>query len=69
MNVQRRQNDFLLTVAKSIFQDIVSMDTVIMKIMVRRYWVIEMINNMLLELRSKTGARRKGIAVPCRCKG
>ncbi|KAK3612701.1 hypothetical protein CHS0354_042228 [Potamilus streckersoni] len=33
MTKQRKLNDFLLTVAKSIFQDIVSMDTVIMKIM------------------------------------
>ncbi|XP_041358670.1 probable 3',5'-cyclic phosphodiesterase pde-5 isoform X2 [Gigantopelta aegis] len=30
---QRRLNEFLLTVTKSIFQDIISMDTVIMKIM------------------------------------
>ncbi|XP_014663582.1 PREDICTED: LOW QUALITY PROTEIN: probable 3',5'-cyclic phosphodiesterase pde-5, partial [Priapulus caudatus] len=33
MTKQRKLNDFLLTVTKSIFQDIVSMDTVIMKIM------------------------------------
>ncbi|KAK3090258.1 hypothetical protein FSP39_010459, partial [Pinctada imbricata] len=33
MMKQRKLNDFLLTVTKSIFQDIVSMDTVIMKIM------------------------------------
>lgn len=34
MSLQRRQNDFLLTVTKSIFQDIVSIDSVILKIMV-----------------------------------
>ncbi|XP_045160110.2 probable 3',5'-cyclic phosphodiesterase pde-5 isoform X3 [Mercenaria mercenaria] len=33
MTRQRKLNDFLLAVTKSIFQDIVSMDTVIMKIM------------------------------------
>ncbi|XP_022097023.1 probable 3',5'-cyclic phosphodiesterase pde-5 isoform X1 [Acanthaster planci] len=33
MSKQRKLNDFLLTVTKSIFQDIISMDTVIMKIM------------------------------------
>ncbi|XP_074640630.1 putative 3',5'-cyclic phosphodiesterase pde-5 isoform X4 [Tubulanus polymorphus] len=33
MTKQRKLNDFLLAVTKSIFQDIVSMDTVIMKIM------------------------------------
>ncbi|KAJ8306218.1 hypothetical protein KUTeg_016763 [Tegillarca granosa] len=33
MMKQRKLNEFLLTVTKSIFQDIVSMDTVIMKIM------------------------------------
>ncbi|XP_021942634.1 probable 3',5'-cyclic phosphodiesterase pde-5 isoform X3 [Zootermopsis nevadensis] len=33
MNKQRKLNDFLLAVVKSIFQDMVSMDTLIMKIM------------------------------------
>ncbi|XP_038056910.1 probable 3',5'-cyclic phosphodiesterase pde-5 isoform X1 [Patiria miniata] len=33
MSKQRKLNDFLLTVTKSVFQDIISMDTVIMKIM------------------------------------
>uniref|UniRef100_A0A914WWF4 Phosphodiesterase n=1 Tax=Plectus sambesii TaxID=2011161 RepID=A0A914WWF4_9BILA len=33
MNKQRKLNDFLLNVAKSIFQDIISMDAVIMKVM------------------------------------
>lgn len=33
-SLQRQQNDFLLTVTKSIFQDIVSIDSVITKIMV-----------------------------------
>ena len=36
MTRERRLNDFLLAVTKSIFQELVSMDAVMLKIMVKR---------------------------------
>lgn len=63
---QRHLNQFLLDVAKSIFQDIVSMDTVIIKVMVGSPSNPEDLrqrNDIFLELRRQTGGRRQSVAI------
>jgi hypothetical protein len=39
MTRERRLNDFLLAVTKSIFQELISMDAVMLKIMVKRHFL------------------------------
>ncbi|XP_066928050.1 probable 3',5'-cyclic phosphodiesterase pde-5 isoform X2 [Clytia hemisphaerica] len=54
MHKQRRLNEFLLNVTKSIFQDIVSMDTVIMKIMNFAQTLVDADRTSLFLLDNKT---------------
>jgi hypothetical protein len=47
MTRERRLNDFLLAVTKSIFQELLSMDAVMLKIMVKNF-ILSILENIIL---------------------